>query len=122
MLPRRPPLPLDAGNVSASGLIAHEGSHVEDMQSIFNGGPSISHLQSETKAYETQAAVINDFAFWFSGASFNLSDNGVTASLMNPFDSYSRQANHFSIDRLLANDPRYGLTQPNDGGPIAVRP
>lgn len=108
-------------NIGTTGLIAHEGSHIEDIQSSIAGQP-VTHFQSEMKAYMTQAGVLQDFIPRGVPSFMSIVDNGVSLTLMSPFDDDARGVNSESVRDFLVADPRYGLKESNQGGPVGVQP
>ena len=74
------------------------------------------------KAHMAQAGVLLDFCVPVDLGYAKLTDNGVSMILIAPFDATARGADVDAIRDFLAADPRYGLTENNQGGPIGVQP
>jgi RHS repeat-associated protein len=116
---------MDGGvNQPAAGLIAHEGVHVQDVQSSIAGVP-VTHFVSEMKAYMAQAGTLRDFIPVGVLAFSTFVDSGTSMTLMPPEDSAASDVDEDAIRQFLATDPRYGLFPGplgNQGGPVGVQP
>jgi RHS repeat-associated protein len=109
----------------SKGLVAHEGSHVEDFNSVMSGAAPTTQYQTEMKAYETQAATLmDDYPSGTVGvpALMQITTGNVNMLLMQPFDNTSRGINDDAIKAFLANSPLYGLSEGNQGATPFVKP
>jgi len=107
----------------AVGMVAHEGSHVEDFETVMAGSKSLTGAETEIKAYQTQAAAqLLNWGIGSPNAFMTIHDtqNGAQLNLMAPFDSYADAANAANIKEFLASDPFY--SEQNLEGPAYVKP
>ncbi len=101
------------------GLVAHEGSHVEDFNGVMSGGAPVTQYQSEMKAFKTQAGtLLDDYPSGTVGppATMTLSLGNATMVLMQPFDSTAQSVNQSAINTFLGSSQAYGLSEENQGG------
>jgi len=106
---------------NTAGLVdvAHEGSHVEDFNTVMAGGKKTTNFATEMKAYQTAAAVLNDVYAVGRSASIGLDDNH---SLFQPVVPFVEMMNSSTIQDFLAVSPFYGFTPQNPGGYPYVLP
>ncbi len=97
-------------NDAGVGIVAHEGSHVADFESVMAGAQPMTLKATEVKAYQTQAATLS-YGVGSSMGFIHLQSPdvaGLELGLMQPIDATAIQVNTNSIEQFLGAEPSYG--------------
>lgn len=92
------------------GLVAHEGSHVEDFQAFLAGGPRPSAYAGELKAFQTQAGVLLDEP---KGANWRVGSSDSHMFIQRPDSKDNIDNNAWAFPTII--DWVYRLTPDNPG-------
>ena len=104
------------------GLVADEGSHVNDFNNTMRGYTSPTLRQTEVRAYQTQAAAVLDYGVGSAMGYTTISspDSPARLVLLQPTDAYADAANARSITEWLLQEPLY--SNQNLDAPAYVKP